>query len=261
MTTETDIANRALSAAGARSTIANFQERSKEADQIRLLYDPTRKQMLRAAHWNFCRKTAYLSLLKSAPGTPENQSAASQNWSPTYPAPPWAYEYGQPADCLQMRRIIPQFNNTGGLPAGITSYPSYMAVPWQGQMAQRFILGTDTNSEGQQFTCVLTDQQNAIGVYSANIENPDLWDDLFQQAMVDALASRLAIPLSGDKTLARAMAQQAMVSVDQARVRDGDEGSTTIDPQVDWIAVRGYSGTWSTGVYGIGWTTPSFLVW
>ncbi len=261
MTTETDIVNRALSAFGARSTILNMQERSNEAAAARLLYEPTRKAMLRAAHWNFARKTAYLSLLKAAPGTPQNPESGSSNWQPSYPAPPWAYEYAYPSDCLQMRRVIPQWNNTGGLPSGIESYPSYMPVapPWQS--AQPFIVATDTNDQNQRINVILTNQQLAIGVWTADIEEVDLWDDLFQEAMVCALASRMVIDLSGDKTLARGMAERAMVALDQARVRDGDEGSTEIDPPVDWLMVRGYSGTYSTGVYGVNWITPSFLVW
>ena len=87
MTTDTDICNRAMGMVGARSTIASLaQENSPEARICRLYYATTLGAMLRSAHWNFARKVAYLSLLKSAPGTPENTATpAATTWSPAWP--------------------------------------------------------------------------------------------------------------------------------------------------------------------------------
>ena len=114
MTSILDIANRALSAVGARSGAAgsvtalqSLNASSNEAFQVNLLLNPTRDDLLRAAHWNFARKTALLSLLKAAPGTPENSSTPTA-WSSAYPPPPWLYSYGYPSDCLKMRSVATQ---------------------------------------------------------------------------------------------------------------------------------------------------------
>jgi hypothetical protein len=260
MTTDTDIVNRALQQCGARSTIANLQEKSEEARNARMIYTSTRQQMLRAAHWNFARKTAYLSVLKSAPGTPENPSEGTTIWVPaTQPAPPWMYEYAYPSDCLDVRFITPQIATSGGALANVGVPAAYYEQPYIQPQAQRFLAAMDT-IEGQQVKVVLCNQQQAVGVYTCDIENPQIWDSLFSEAMVQALCVQLVIPLSGDKSLKGQASQAAMQAINTARVRDGNEGLTINDHVPDWIRVRGYSGDWSTGTYVGAYTTPSFLL-
>lgn len=260
MTTETDIVNRALQQAGARSSIANLNEQSSEAKNARMIYVSTRQQMLRAAHWNFARKTAYLTVLKSAPGTPENPEASSAIWEPaTQPAPPWMYEYAYPSDCLDVRFIMPQISSTGG-PLPGTGFPAYYySQPYIQPQAQRFLAAMDTIN-GNQVKVILCNQQMAVGVYTADIENVNLWDSLFQEAMVQALATQLVMPLAGDKSLRKLTAGAAMQAINTARVRDGDEGLTINDYVPDWLRVRGYAGDWTTGYYQGQFSTPSFLL-
>lgn len=261
MTTETDIVNRALAAIASRASVANLDENSNEARTARMLYAPTRDAMLRAAHWNFCRKTAYLSLLKAAPGTPENTST-STTWTPAMPAPPWLYEYDYPADCLMVRYITPQVETAGGLATPIFSVPSYGPPMAVGPTPVRFVVSTDEITVGQPQNVILTNQQQAIGVYTAQITNPALWDAMFQEAMVAALGSRFAFTITGKPTVAKNQAQAAFQAIQQARAQDGNEGFTSVDHTPDWIAVRGYVGSWSTPASGLvnGWSTPSFLL-
>ena len=269
MTTDTDISNRALGMIGARSTIASLSgENSPEARACRLYYDTTRDAMLRSAHWNFTRKVAYLSLLKSAPGTPENTTtAASPTWNPAWPPPPWLYSYAYPSDCLLMRYISPQIFTTGQGPGGpvpVFSVPSLGAVPPFVQIRpQRFQVGLDVDGQGNQARVVLSNQDQAIGIYTAQVLVPDLWDPSFQDAMAAALAVRLAIPLSGDKKMMQLAAQVAMQTVLAARVSDGNEGLTSQDSIPDWLRVRGVGLDWMSpmtdGLVGA-WSTPSFLM-
>jgi hypothetical protein len=255
MTTRSDIVNRALAAISAQADIVNCAENSKEAVAARLLYDPTRQALLRAAHWNFARKTASLSLLKAAPGTPENPEAAAVAWSPEFPAPPWLYEYLVPADCQQIRTIAPLLPGASGDAAFV---PACTILP------QRFVLATDTNGQGQQVNVVLSNQPRAIAVYTMDVTNESLWDSQFQEAMVFGLAARFAMTIAGDKTLARMVSQQALAAVNAARVSDGNEGRNDEAWLPDWLRVRGFAGDWagdwSTGSYTAGWTTPGFLL-
>src|SRR5258708_25919710 len=99
MASEVTICNRALQAIGTRTTIASLTEDSVEARNCNLIYADTRDEVLQMAYWNFAQKTAYLALLKSAPGTPTNASSAAIQWSAAFPAPPWLYEYAYPVDC------------------------------------------------------------------------------------------------------------------------------------------------------------------
>jgi hypothetical protein len=262
MSTVLDIANRALSAIGARSgsagsvsALQSLNEKSNEAFQVNLLFVPTQNDLLRSAHWNFARKTAVLSLLKAAPGTPENASGAAQ-WSSALPAPPWLYEYAYPADCLKMRSICRQVNYAGG---GV-GYPVGYGAPVSPAAGQRFIVAADQDTNGNSIRCVLTNAEQAIGVYTAELDNPATWDSSFEQTMVSALAARLCIALTGDKSLKQELLQEAQMYVQSARVNDGNEGSTTIDRVPDWIAARGYglAGVSSAG-FMVGWDQIAWL--
>jgi hypothetical protein len=259
--TPTDICNQALGALGTRSQITSMNESGEEARYCRLYYENTRTGLLRGAHWNFARKTAYLSLLKSAPGTPENSDPGTGVWDPvTTPAPPWLYEYAYPADCQQVRYIAPQMNVGGDSGTPIFSSPSYVPIPNVSLVPQRFVVASDTIS-GEQVNVVLCQQTQAICIYTCDVDNPGLWDSLFQDAMVEALAFRMCFALTGDKTLAAGKQQAALIALKMAQARDGDEGLTVNDHIPDWLRVRGYAGDWSTTGYYCGqWSTPSFLL-
>lgn len=117
MTTTTDIANRSLQLLGTRTTIASLSEGSNEAIQSNLIINQLRDDLLRMAPWNCSFTFRTLNLITAAPGTPENTSAATSTWQRGQPAPPWAYEYQYPSDCLRAQVIIPQF--TTGFASGI----------------------------------------------------------------------------------------------------------------------------------------------
>jgi hypothetical protein len=258
-----DIANQALGQISARATIASFDERSNEARSVRLFYADTLDALLRAAPWNFCRRTAYLTLLKAAPGTPENPTAGPGYWTPDQPPPPWLYSYFLPTNCVKFRFVMPQVSQGGITGTPIFSVPSFVPVPLYAAQAQKFVLGTDTDTGGNEVTTISTNQNTAIGVWNHRVENPDLWDASFKQAMIDSLATRLAMPISGDKATAQMVkgwAQSAMGTINVARANDGNEGLTQDNHVPDWLRVRGFAGDWTTAGNNGFWDTPSFLV-
>ena len=241
MASEVSLCNRALAAIGTRSTISSLDEASVEGRTCALLYESTRDEILGMAYWNFARKTALLGLLKSAPGTPKGP-ATSAGWNSAYPSPPWLYQYAYPSDCLQIRQIIAQLTNAyAGVPlmgGGASPYPfiSMMGAP--------FTVALDTDASGGQVQVILTNQYSAIAVYTAAITNPALFESAFEEAVVQALAAKLAIPLTGQVSLASAKYQQANELIRAARASDGNEGLTVIDNMPDWITVReGYGAT------------------
>lgn len=260
MTSKVDIANRALSAIAAKSTIANYElEQSAEAKQVRLLYEPTRDALLRAAHWNFARRTTYLTRLKAAAGTPENPSGGA--WNPaTMPAPPWLYEYAYPSDCVLMRYVTPQPATSDALTPPIFSGGVEVTAAVPAVRAAAFAVASSTDTNNLPINVVLTNVRDAIGCYTMRVESEDLWDASFQEAMVQALGARLALSLTGNVDVARASANQAMSSIMQARARDGNEGTTTLDHVPDWLVARGYSPGITVQNYITPWATPSFLV-
>jgi len=243
-TTDTQIANMALSAAGARSTIADItvNDGSVEWYQTNLHYATTRDAVLRMANWNFATKFINATLLKALPGTPENQTIpTTSGWLPSYPAPPWLYSYAWPSDCVRVRKIMPQFY-TGMAGTPIFSTSNNVAPSWGGPPV-RFLVSSDLDmASGQQITIILTNQPSPVLCYTVQTTNPALFDNGFQDAFLDALTAKLAFALSGNVALANQRIKEANDSLRQAQAMDGNEGLTINDVTPDWIAARGSNG-------------------
>lgn len=143
MTTTVDITNRALQAIGSQSTITSLTENSNEAIQANLVLTQLRDDLLRMAPWDCCNNYANLTYITSVPGTPENTSAGTTLWQKGVPAPPWAYEYQYPVDCLRALFILPQFQTgfSGGIPI-TTAVTGGAPAWWQGPPA-KFKVGID----------------------------------------------------------------------------------------------------------------------
>jgi hypothetical protein len=249
MTTDTDIANRALSLIGTRSTIASLSEQSNEAIAASTWIDVVRDEVARLAPWNCVKNFNLLTLSCAAPGTPENPNPGTSQWAKGIPPPPWAYEYLYPADCLRPLWIVPQFQTgfgagipittavTGGAPAFWNGPPVKFQVsidqidPGTGLPASP-PLGIDTR-------IILTNQEFAILFYCKRVTLPDVMDDNFRAAWEMALAGRLVWQLSGNAQLANMKLQEANNMIIAARAVDGNEGLTINNVTPDWIRIRG----------------------
>lgn len=86
---------------------------------------------------------------------------------------------------------------------------------------------------------VLTNQEFATLVYVHDVTDPNLFDDLFQDAFTKILGGALALALTGDKKLAELAVKLANMSIEEARRQDGNEGLTVNDTTPDWIRIRG----------------------
>lgn len=247
MTSEVDIANRALSSIGTRSQIVALNEDSNEARACNLLIDPLRDELLRLAPWGCCRNFKNLSLICAAPGTPENPTQVATAWQKGIPAPPWAYEYEYPSDCTRAIFIVPQFMTgvSAGIPittavtGGVPSFWNGPPVKFQiaiDQIDQSTGLPANT---GVDTKIILTNQESAILCYNKRITDPTIMDDQFQQAWVAALAGRLVMALIGDKSLANLKINEANSFIAIARASDGNEGLTINNVTPDWIRARG----------------------
>jgi len=236
MATQIDIANRALLLVGARAQVSsiNPSDGSVEGDTLSTLWTPTFESLGRSAPWNCLTKTITLTLLQAAKGTPENPLGVTL---PVPPAP-WLYAYAYPSDCLLFRFAIPS------LPAGSGSSPPATTVnnsagfwlPSQGQIPFAVTTLGDTNNSP--ILVVLTNQSQAQAVYNADISNPQIWDSLFQAAMVASLGAFLVPALNLNLALLDRSVKMAEEAIKRARAQDGNEGVTTMDHTPDWILAR-----------------------
>jgi hypothetical protein len=220
MSTQIEIANMALDVIGTRSTVASLTEGSPEANAISRHYSNALDAVLRAAHWNFARKQVPLTLLQDGP----NGGA---------PPAPWLYEYAYPSDCLLLRHLMP---------GGMSPSSAPVATP-----QIRFLLSTDNDASGNPVQVILTNQPQAVAVYTFRNTNTAMFDSLFVQCLAAFLGARVCIALTGDKGIFKnAMDLAHQYSVD-AQAKNGNEGITVLDSTPDWIRVRGYESDWAFG--------------
>lgn len=232
VSSDTLIANLALSAIGNRSTIVSMSENSAEAQACSLHYTNVRDELLREAHWNFARKQLNLALL--------NDSTQNQ------PVPqPWVYEYAYPNDCLQIRELLPLIP-TQQVNSAIFGFPNNGITNTFGALNSnpviKFIVSTDTINGNTQ-TVILTNQPSAVAVYTYEVTNPSFFDPSFVYAFAGRLAARISIALNGDKKLVEMALQESEAIIAKAKARDGNEGIISSDRVPDWIRARGFA--WS----------------
>lgn len=166
MTSVTDIVNRALQKIGTRTTVTDAElanGTTNEAIQANLALTQSRDDLLRMAPWDCGLKTANLTYITSTPGTPENTSPATFLWQPGQPAPPWAYEYQYPVDCLRACWLIPatQLGYAGGVPI-TTAVTGGSASQWLGPPV-KFKVQTDSFRPVIAATVASAGTGNAVG--------------------------------------------------------------------------------------------------
>lgn len=259
MTTKIDISNRALLSIGARAQVSsiNPSDGSVEADSISVLFTPTFESLGRSANWNCLRKSVDLSLLAAAQGTPENSDGTS------YPIPefPWLYSYAYPSDCLKFNYIVPSNpTGTGGsTPQTTINNSAGPYFPGIGQIP--YVVSSSLDINNNPIIIILTNQDQAVGVYNANIPNPGIWDSMFQAAMVASLGVFLVPALSLSLPLMQLSIKTAEGIIAQARTADGNEGVTTMDHLPDWMRARAGAQGMGYGFWGNGFLQYQDMCW
>lgn len=277
-----DIANQSLDAAAIDFTIGNMSEGTRPAQVLLRAYGQCLRQLLRAANWDFARKTIPMTLLADATG---NTPAVGTNV-----ILPWIFEYEYPIDCMKAR-FVPwnRAKQEPGIPSGNITPPdpaaplmTGLSAPYVGQrmVPARFLVATDSNypppptDNPDQLpqgvspasrTVICTNVPMAHLVYTALMLYPNTWDGLFRAALVAYLASEIALPLSKDKKFGRQIRADniaiAKAKIQEARLADGNEAFTSSNIPVDWMLARRTGarfGGWGSGDFdgGVG---PGFI--
>jgi hypothetical protein len=255
MQTQITIANMALGLIGARTNIQNFNQQTPEANAVSLFYEAEFTALARTANWNCLRRQAALTLLKAAAWTPEGQSQQ-------YPAPPvpWSYEYAIPSDCLRARLIVPWDipQQPATTPPLTTNGPAPTPTNIGRRQAIKFVVSTDTDPNGILVQVLLANKPQAQLVYTADVQDPNLWDSMFVKAFTNTLGAFLVNPLGRNSALMKDMINVSNGLIAQARMTDGDEGITSADHLPDWIGGRFSSGGWGGSAGGSGWNWESY---
>jgi hypothetical protein len=219
------ICNMALGEAGARTTITSLSEKSKEANLCAIYYTPARDAVLQAARWNFARKQLNLALLKDATATP-----------PQAVPVPWLYEYAFPSDCIQGRYIMPMFDSLPGTVAGLPAASVYRGPP------VKFVVSNDLDTSGADIRVILTNQPQAVFVYTKQTQDPNQFDAQFVECLAATLAAKLIKPLTGKSPTAQMEIAKGLII--SAAASNGNEGMMVQEHTPDWMRVRGYMSDW-----------------
>ncbi|MGO9375650.1 MAG: hypothetical protein ACLQBD_26670 [Syntrophobacteraceae bacterium] len=256
MPAQVDICNRALSVIGTRSTIASMTESTPEAQACTTHFEAVTRATLRLAPWSFARAVLPGALLAAAPGTPENPngtaplplvpiSAANPAGSTPNQIVGWQYEYAWPQNCVRLRQVKYPFNTSqvcGSAPLwpGVVQAPPFLSGFMGTENRVPYQICLDADASGNQIKVILTNIEGALIIYTALVDNPNLWDDEFSEAMVFLLASHLVGALIGDKQMDKALYEKAVNAATTARAVDGNEQPVSPSHTPDWIKVRGY---------------------
>lgn len=282
-TTPAMVVNRALDLLGRSDiVIGDLEEGTEGAKPALRAYGPALRQLLRSAPWAFARKQAPLTLLADATGQTPNVGTKVQA--------PWTYEYQYPADCVKARflpwntnpvsaspplmsglnqpplnsvRLIPApflvaldyTYPVGGTACALTwdDIPDWASTPGEGP-EQRTVIYTNVPPQPQGTDPTIYPSL----IYTALVLYPSQWDALFEEAMVNYLAQKLAISLVPDKKFAVTVRNQAIAvakeMIAEARVISGNEAGypQTTNSNPDWMRARNWGSGWYSGGYGIG---------
>lgn len=174
--------------------------------------------------------------------------AAGPTTSPPIGAPAQLFVLAAPGGVISSVSVINQIAGQATPQGG-----SYFNFP-SGTIAQGSTTG---NGTGATFTVdvlftkndqrvIFTNQEFATLAYVRQVTDPNVWDSIFQDALVNALGGDICLALTGDKGLANMCIARANNSIMEARKADGNEGLTINDVTPDWIRGRGIN--WSDGL-------------
>jgi len=178
MTSEVEICNLALTTVRGGS-INSLNEASIQAQNCKLLYPTARDMLLRVAPWQFAHKVKPLALL-------------------TDDLFNWIYTYQYPSDCLQINRLIINFEavSSDNTTSAVASrfYDPGLPLPNLTPQVEYELQNIDGNR------VIATNERDARISYRAKITDPNLFDSEFVLMFSYLLGSFLAIPIVGAKT-------------------------------------------------------------
>lgn len=185
MPSEVDICNIALAHCDVKYAISDLTDETTEAELCNRFYEQARDDVLRSkVDWGFATKFEALALV----GDPDTEA--------------WEYAYEYPNDCVRMRY----------LDAGAAHFARASALPFQ--------LALNSTGNGK---LILTNAEDAIGCYTAAVDNTILFSPHFVNCVATRLAWYIIGPLKSDAQKKLSLAQEYEVALSVAAASDMNE--------------------------------------
>ena len=192
------ICNLALSRISAKRIQSLTEANSVGAANCDLFYDITRRALLRKFNWGFAKKTQALALTSDVPQH-------------------WAFEYQLPSDFVRLRTLSPETGNelTRTFVNGELVYTA--SVGTRGAAPYEVAGGK-----------ILTNLEDAYLVYTADITDTNLFDDLFVDLFRLKLAYDVCMPITGKLGLLKSIdAELKEVYVSAAAISANESNRVT----------------------------------
>lgn len=193
--------NLALDTVGARNNVSLPTEASREAEDCTLWFPVIRDQVLASASWPEATKMARLAQLSTQD---------DETWDSGEPRPDLLYTFAAPPDMLR-----PQY---------FSDYQKFAVQSY--------------GSDGQK--AFMTNSSSPILIYTFQQTSINAWSSELYMAIMQGLAARICVPLTGKTSRAKMLIDQANQLIMAARESAANMNSEKLDAIPDWIAARGF---------------------
>ncbi len=226
---KTSIVNLAL-AHLKKKGITSMDEPSLAASVAKEFYDIDRREALRACDWNFAGFDQKINLIASV---------NDADFDPTFNTiqdqiPGWLYCYAEPPKCIRVRKIYS--------PARIEMTSPYI----DRTLHERYENGQDQikwllqRCPKSNVKAIYTQVQCAWAKITLDITDESQFDDSFVKGFAWVLASSLCLPLTADKELQGLVDAGRKEFFDEAKRKNGGEGTESLVKASPYENARDY---------------------
>jgi len=206
---EVRICNMALSRIGASSAIESLTEGSAESNECNLWYNFSRKQALASHDWSFARRRLTLATHGDDP-----------------PDGVWGFRYQYPSDCVVFRKLQ---NPTG----------ASLIVRDEATVSAQDAIPFDVETDDDQDTLsILTDLDDAVGVYTFNLTTVTLFSEFFVILLATAISANIAYALTGKTDIVQAQTEAFFQLNSAAAASNANERVGRAPREAEWIRDR-----------------------
>lgn len=163
-------------------------------------------------HYETCRD----AVLRDYPWNFATKRIAMAPLDDTPPAG-WSLVYSLPTDCLLAREIV---NSLGTDPI-------------------KFAIESNAGGSAR---VLLTDESQAVLIYTASVGEVTMFDPLFVEALSWKLASMICMPLTRDRNIMQMAQTMYLNTIALAQRADANEGEPETPAEAEWIVARGIGG-------------------
>lgn len=213
-----EVCNMALDNLGQTVGIASLSEASKAARACSRHLQQALDELMSVHPWPFCTKSAALALTEDTP------------------IPGWTYQYAYPSDCVRAWVVCDE----NGVRLALQSWPdTYFDSMYynKGVMPGLTFVPFQVVSGSQQ-TCIITDLQGAMLIYSKRQTDVSRLPPLVVNALAWHLANKIAMPITADPKMQQSAMNMANIALVTAQAAQASQSQPDPEPSPPSIAAR-----------------------